>query len=285
MSNSAWPTVLLVSYICLAVTGCNDNERLLQKQLTQINEKLDALNSQFSATTVLDKAASASASDITLTELHTASEAKELIQKLGKQPTASKLAEALNAIDSWSVKPDQESDMLQFKLEIITQLRKRVIEEVTSLQKAALEADSGKNGAKKHIEAGTILALYPMSEEKSVIEEAKQLSAQQADVAVRLEVIRRQRYNHWAAEQVEKAIANYNNTKSSIPFNTDRNKLVADLVNDMGPVDPAQLEPMVVELYNYAVNLTKDALTEAEKTDLAKKMTDPNIKRKTLGDF
>jgi hypothetical protein len=127
--------------------------------------------------------------------------------------------------------------------------------------------------------------MYPMSEEKGVIEEAKQLSAQQGELAVRLEVVRRQRYNHWAAEQVEQAILDYNNTKSRIPYRTDRDKLVTDLVGNMGAVDPALLEPTVLELYNYVVDLTKAALSEQEKIELAKRMTDPTLKRKTLGDF
>ena len=188
-------------------------------------------------------------------------------------------------MDVWPVKSDQEKEMRQFKLELASQLRKQVKEEVVAVQKAALDADSGAKGARKHAEAGRILALYPMSEEKAVIEEAKQLAAQQADIAVRLEVLRRQRYNHWAAEQVGKAILNYNNTKSGIPFRTNTDKLVEDFVGNMAAVDPALLEPAVLELYNYAFDLTKAALSEQEKIDLAKKITDPTLKRKPLGDF
>lgn len=280
-----WMPYFLV--LCLGSIGCSRNDQgdpSIAKQLTQINEKLDALSAQH-ATVPSQSNDAISLADSSLIDFHTTSEAKELFKKLGEKPSATQLANALNTVDAWPVKSEQEKEMRQLKLGVATQLRKLVKEEVIALQKAALESDSGNKGVKKHAAAGSILALYPMSEESSVIEEAKLLAGQQADVALRLEVIRRQRYNHWAAEQVEKAISDYNNTKSRIPFKTDRDKLVVDLVNDMGPVDPALLEPTVLELYNYAVNLTKEALWEAEKIELAKKMTDPTIKRKTLGDF
>jgi len=219
------------------------------------------------------------------TEVRTAADAKQAIKKLGTTPGAEKLAAALAAIDAWTVKPEQEKEFREYKLTLAAQLRKSVKGEVVALQKAALDAAAGSDGAKKHSEAGRILALYPMSEDKAVIEEAKLLSSQQGELAVRLEVIRRQRYNHWAAERIEAAIDGYNSTASRVPYRTDREKLVASLVDKMGAVDPALLEPTVLDLYNYVVDLTKGALYEAEKITLAKQMTDPTISRKTLGDF
>ena len=57
---------------------------------------------------------------------------------------------------------------------------------MVELQKAALETAAGtplhpdaptcSEAAKRHAEAGQILSLYPMSEDKLVIEEAKALS-------------------------------------------------------------------------------------------------------------
>jgi len=57
------------------------------------------------------------------------------------------------------------------------------------------------------------------------------------------------------------------------------------LVKNLGEVDPNLLEPAVMELYSYAIELTKDDLAEQEKVELAKRLTDPSIHRKTMGDF
>lgn len=57
------------------------------------------------------------------------------------------------------------------------------------------------------------------------------------------------------------------------------------LVSHLGEVDPIQLEPATLELYNYVIDLTKGSISEKEKVDLAKRLTSPSIKRKTLGDF
>ena len=56
-------------------------------------------------------------------------------------------------------------------------------------------------------------------------------------------------------------------------------------MTNLGPVDPSLLEPAVLDLYNYVIENTKGKIYEGEKTELAKKLTDPSIRRKTLGDF
>ncbi len=296
------------------VASCGSGNRAqvepaLEKQVAGLRESLDTLSTDLASKSQLASVAddmrtiqkqvaslvaeigsvpvdgNALPPDTKAVEYHTTQDAKVFVSKLGKHPSAEKLADALATVDAWPVKSDQQIEMRKFKLELASQLRKQVKEEVIAIQTAALNADCGAKGAAKHAAAGRILALYPMSEDKTIIEEAKQLSAQQAELAVRLEVIRRQRYNHWAAEQVEKAILDYNNTKSRIPYRTDTDKLVERLVENMGAVDPALLEPAVLELYNYAFDLTRAALSEQEKIDLAKRMTDPSLKRKILGDF
>ncbi len=40
-----------------------------------------------------------------------------------------------------------------------------------------------------------------------------------------------------------------------------------------------------LELLNYIIELTKGSISQAEKVQLAKQLTDPQIRRKTLGDF
>jgi len=272
----------------LVVSGCGGSKQsqvdpALEKQLAEIRERLDRLSAKLTEE-VASESNPSPASDASVV-FHAPNEAKDFLNKLGKNPAAEKLAEALTAVDDWSVRPEQEKEMQQFKLEVASQLRELVREEVVAKQKAALEAKTGAEGLKRHSEAGAVLALYPMSEDEAITEEAKRLAAQQREVAVRLEVIRRQRYNSWATGQIEAAINGYNSIKSAVPGRTDRPKLVTSLVDSLGPVDPALLEPAVLELYNYCIDQTKEALYESEKVYLAKKLTEPTIVRKTLEDY
>jgi phenylpyruvate tautomerase PptA (4-oxalocrotonate tautomerase family) len=41
----------------------------------------------------------------------------------------------------------------------------------------------------------------------------------------------------------------------------------------------------VLELYNYVIDRTKGSLSEQNKLELAKRLTDPSIRRKAMGDF
>ena len=206
-------------------------------------------------------------------------------EPLGKEPTADQMASCLAMLDDWTVRPEEESGFRTLKLGLASTLRKKVAEEVRVLQSEALNCDSSREGAEKHAGAGRILSLYPMADDPQVTAEAKLLSAQQAEIAARLEALRRQRYNNWAAVRIGAAIDAYNDIASSIPYKSDTTKLVESLAGNLGPVDPALLEPAVLDLYNYALENTKAKIYEKEKTELAKKLTDPSVKRKILGDF
>ena len=185
------------SSLCL---GCgSSNQAAIEEQLKAINEKL--------AAGPIDGGGMSQNEGLRTTE-----DAKGVIKKLGNAPNAQKLAEALATIDSWSVSPEEQKPFTEFKTALASQLRQKAKEEVVAIQKAALESKSGSEGAEKHADAGRILSLYPMSDDPKVIAEAKRLAAQQAEIAARLEVLRRQRYNHWATEQIESAIAGYNGT-------------------------------------------------------------------------
>jgi hypothetical protein len=218
-------------------------------------------------------------------ELHTLAEAQDLINKLGDKPSATKLAETMANVDEWLIVPSEEELFTKFKLEQLGRLRTLVKSEVGAHQQAALKAPTGAGGAKEYAEAGRILVLFPMTDETLVIEEAKQLAARQTEIAGRLEVIRRQRYNKWAVEQIEKALDFYNANVNKWNPLSDNAILIGALVKDLGEVDPMLLEPAVLELYNYVIDRTKGSISEKNKLELAKRLTDPLNQRKTLGDF
>jgi len=212
-------------------------------------------------------------------------DAEGLVQKLGERPSAELLAGAIVEMDGWLVKPGEEERFKNFKLGQQSRLRSLVKAEVSAHQDAALTASTSSDGARRHVEAGRILAMYPMSDEPAVLEEAKSLASRQAESIGRLEALRRQRYNRWATGQIEKALDFYNaNVSHFNPFN-DNAVLISSMVENIGKVDPAGLEPAVLELYNYVIERTKGSISEKNKLELAKRLTDPSVRRKVLGDF
>ena len=84
---------------------------------------------------------------------------------------------------------------------------------------------------------------------------------------------------------IDYAIWGYNDKSSFLSPKKENKALVDSLVYTLGEVDPVLLEPVVLELYNYVVDLTKGSISEKDKVDLAKRLTDSGIRRKTLGDF
>jgi hypothetical protein len=212
-------------------------------------------------------------------------DAEGMVQELGERPSAERLAEAIVEMDGWLIKPGEEERFKNFKLGQQTRLRLLVKAEVSAYQETALKASSSSEGARRHVEAGRVLAMYPMSDEPAVLEEARSLASRQAESVGRLEALRRQRYNRWATGQIEKSLNFYNaNVSRFNPFN-DNAVLIGSMVENLGEVDPACLEPAVLELYNYVIERTKGSISEKNKLELAKRLTDPSVRRKVLGDF
>jgi hypothetical protein len=262
--------VSLIAFLLLEVNG-------IRTQLSAIDRRLEtASDAETGRDQLVDAPAAA--------DFHKPEEALQAIKALGEEPPTEDFARALATIDAWLVDDKDEASFTKLKLEQLSRLRKKVKSEVESLQQEALKSITYADGTTKHSKAGRVLSLYPVSDDKSVIEEAKQLSARQGDVAVRLEEVRRQRYNQWATGQIEAAINVYNENVSKNPL-ANNSQLIDPLIEQLGPVDPGVLEPVVLELYNYALDRTKGSLSEASKIDLAKRLTDPSIQRKPLGEF
>src|SRR5207244_3921317 len=136
------------------------------------------------------------------------------VAKLGDNPPARHVSDLLSRLEEWSIQPEDEKPLVELKLKVAQRLREQVKRELTSLQSQALHCATGAEGAQLHAQAGELLSLYPMFNDPVVLSEAKQLSEQQGVLAVRLETLRRQRYNEWAAQQIEKAINDYNKNSS-----------------------------------------------------------------------
>jgi hypothetical protein len=166
-----------------------------------------------------------------------------------------------------------------------SELRQRVLDDVKKIHLSALTAKSGPEATKAYSDAGSLVALFPMSESASIVEQARSLALAHRIVGIKLEVAKRMRYNRWAVERLEKAIQNYHSKSSFLHPKKENPELMDSLVANVGEIDPNQLEPTVLSLYNYAVEMTKDAISEADKVALTKKLTAPEIQRKIPDDF
>jgi len=248
-------------------------------RLAGLETKLDKLQQTF------DQSADVSSGDVgEALELHTKEDAVKLIGDLGKSPTAEKFAETLATIDGWVGKPEDEDSLQQFKASQVTVLRQIVKKEVELLHEQALKAETGTKSAELHAKASQILALYPMDSTKPVLDEARSLSSKHSEVGVRIDVIRRQRYNAWAMTRIEETIKAINLIATS--FKTSDNPMTIDAtVKQLGEVDPLLLEPVVAQLYNYAVEQAKSNVNSEQQLELGRRIIDPAIKRKGYGDF
>ncbi|MGE5266909.1 MAG: hypothetical protein ACM3L9_06035 [Deltaproteobacteria bacterium] len=217
----------------------------------------------------------------------TIAEANAAIANLGPTPTPEQFAALVAELDQWDVEPSQQAAFVQLQLELLQALRRQVKITVELLQNEALNAPKSADGAAKLTEAARTLALFPMSTNRAVVDEANRLSARQTETAVRLDVLRRQRYNRWAIGEIEKAIKYYNENVSRLnPFN-DNSALIQPMASILGRIDPIHLEPVVLELYNYPIKKMNEQFSRSEenRANFAKQLTSPSNKRRIPGEF
>lgn len=277
-------TFLLLVLLCTAAAG----SLIAAKRAANLAEQMQKLYSELreiKLAAASPTAADEPADSVQEMPIRTAVEVREAIRKLDNNPTAATFAAGLTDLDAWVIRPEEEQAVLELKHELAARLRGTVKQEVEAKQGECLNKKTGDEAVQCHAEAGELLAFYPMDADPNVTHEAKVLAARQVEIATRIDLLRRQRYNRWAASQIETAIRGYNDNSSYTSPKKENKKLMDSLVAALAEVDPGMLEPAVIELYNYVIDLTKGSISELERVELAKRLTDPSIKRKTLGDF
>lgn len=159
---------------------------------------------------------------------------------------------------------------------LLSLLRTRVKIEVSALRERALKSSTYREGYELARDAEAVLMLYPLSDSPSTIKEAEELSFRQKEVLRRLEQIRLQRYNYWAAKQAEKALKDLREKKKG-----GAESAIAHLRG----IDPSLLESSVASLYSYSVGEIVDKFDKNEKATVAKELTNPSVTRRSLEDF
>jgi len=159
---------------------------------------------------------------------------------------------------------------------LLSLLRTKVKIEVSSLRERALKSSSYREGYELARNAEAVLMLYPLSDLPSTIKEVEGLSLQQKELLRRLEQIRLQRYNYWAAKQAEWALKDLREKK--------KGGAGSALVH-LRVIDPKLLETSVAALYSYCVTEIMENFDNDEKATVAKELTNPSVNRRSLEDF
>jgi hypothetical protein len=220
-----------------------------------------------------------------VSRLHSLNEVNQHLSSLSANTKAKDLALAISEIDSWMIDPEFEKSVNDVLDKRVIELRSKVLSEVKEDSQKALHASNSKEANKLLNNIGLLISLYPMSEEQGIIEQARQLTDDHRKLAVNLEGQKRLRYNKWAVKQIEQALNGYHK-KSSLWSPKKENKLLVDsLVENLAEIDPNLLEPIVLSLYDYALETTKESISESDKVSLAEKLTSPNTIRKTYEDL
>jgi len=271
-----------VPLVLLFATGCSRTGGVDQRSadLAKLEEQVGALSAK-----VDELRPMVTERDDGAPQFHTTKEAQQIVAKLGTSPTAENLAKALGQLDEWLVKPEEEAAFTEFKRSQLSVLRKQIEKELHDLHTQALNAPNGEEAATIDMRAGQLLSLFPMGTEPATIVLAQKLSREHANVGTRLQSIQRQRYNQWATNRIEAAIDGYNKNASYRHPIDENPKLIESLVDNLKEVDPLLLEPVVLDLYNYVIDLTRKSVSENDSVNMAKRLSSADNKRKSLGDF
>lgn len=204
------------------------------------------------------------------------------------------LAAAITEVDGWLYAPEDEKPAQERINSKIEKLRARIESEVTTLSKEALAASNGTVATEKMSKINSLLTLYPSPDSDVNRKKLETLSAYILSTSRRVEDIRRLRYNSWAIVQIQTSLKNYQQVlkiKTAADIRklvmTDKDTLITVCVNSMSTVDPTFLDPAVMDLYNYAYGLTRDAMGSDEEhlIKLAQGFANSNTKRYTPSNF
>ena len=200
----------------------------------------------------------------------------ETVANLNKNAAAQEIADVLTNIEAVNIPDQDRPQVAEVVVSLLARLRAKVKSEVSDLHNRALKASSFRVGYVLARNAGVALALYPLSDAAATIKEAEELSFRQNEVMRRLELIRRQRYNHWAAKQAEKALKELREKRK------DSNSTA---IAHLRIIEPSLLESSVASLYSYAVSEIMDKLKKDAKATAATELTNTSATRRSLEDF
>lgn len=203
-------------------------------------------------------------------------EVQRAAAEAAEKPSAQSYSDILQRIELSDFVEPEVRDLETLESDLVAKLRTQVKVEIDELYQKALSAPNFNEGFHYATEAAGTLALYPMSEDPQIIQEAESMTQRNNEVRFRLESIRRARYNVWAANEIERAIKILRAEVDSYRENS---------LNVLAYVEPSLLEPSTSAFYGYAIEQLMDEYNDSEKATVAKTLNAPSVERKTLEAF
>lgn len=216
-------------------------------------------------------------------ELKTVSDIKARVNQLSPTASIEEVAPVIAEMDQWIYSADEEAEAVKLLDKLTDTLRRLIEQRVNTLLSEALAAENGQEATQVMSRVNDLLSLYPVpitSEYKSRLD---QLTRQILEAARRVDEIRRLRYNAWAIGEIDKGLSAYHNNKGLI-F-TDDAVLVEWCHRFLKEIDPAYLEPVALDLYNYAIGLTANKINDQYRVKLAEGFADIGTPRRSPADF
>lgn len=214
--------------------------------------------------------------------------------KVIKDSRIEDVAQGIAEVDEWLFAPEDEKPARERIENEIEKLRTRIETDVTMLTKASLEAPDGKTATEKMSKINSLLSLYPAPKTDEQRAKLAQITSNILNTSRRVEDIRRLRYNEWAISKIQDSLLKYRyelqiNNISDLKKLLSPNKevLMRACIYRMSAINPAFLEPAVMDLYSYVFGLTRDAMGSDDEylIKLTKGFANPSTERKTPSDF
>ncbi len=189
-------------------------------------------------------------------------------------------AHALAEVDEWLFDPNEEkqaSAALERQMQV---LRVWVQESVKRLLKLALAEKNGTTAAGFLKEANSLFGLYPQPNGEAQIKELDDIVANISDTSRRVDELRRLRYNQWAIKRIQEGVRQFHENKNVGP-----DAVVAACVTSLSYIDPVHLDPTVMDLYQYLVQIAREKAGDSYFSRIARGLTNPEIPRLTPLNF
>lgn len=259
-------TILLAIIIC-SIPSIIDNKQNIQKDI--VASYSDSINNSQNLSDYKDN------NNINNNILKY-DDIKNDLDKFSKNPSPRLAADILIKIDNSYIDTKDKDDIETIKTILINTLRELIIKEVHLKHQQALNSKDFYEGQSYLKQSMEIVALFPISDQPEIMEQAEKLMISQKNIENRLLLLRKQRYNYWAATQLQNAI---------IELRSKNENKLENTVDIISYIEPSFLEPAVHEIYTYVLKQISDEVKEDKKPIIVKKIVNPDKIRKSLEDF
>lgn len=224
------------------------------------------------------------------------------------------IARSIAEVDEWFFTEKDEKPAREKIENELEKLRVQIENEIAKFLKEAIDAKKGKDAHAKISAVNSLLFFYPAPKTPDQRAKLEKITSSILDTSRRVEDIRRLRYNEWAISYIKGSLEYYRQESkivgvdianlrgvgslaeakeqirskySEAKFTKNKEALVKACIDWMSPIDPAFLEPVVMDLYNYVYSLTRDAVGDNDdyRIRLTSGFANPKITRYTPSDF